>query len=123
MLVDRERQFLSQRRLPQMALIKTRIEGERLILSAPGRPDLELPLQAQTDETLEVAIWRDRCRAEACSASADAWLSDFCKLIAAWFTAASDRRQVDLRYATAADQTAFSDGFPFCWSPKVRWRP
>lgn len=114
MLVDRERQFLSQRRLPQMALIKTRIAGQHLILSAPGRPELELPLQAETDETLEVTVWHDRCRAEACGAAADAWLSEFlqtdCRLV---YQAVGDRRQVDLKYATIDDQTAFSDGFPF----------
>lgn len=114
MLVDRERQFLSQRRLPQMALIKTRIDGTRLILSAPGRADLELPLDAAGDETLEVTVWHDRCQAETCGGAADAWLSEFlqtdCRLV---YQAAGDRRQVDLKYAAAGDQTAFSDGFPF----------
>ncbi|TPQ28711.1 MOSC domain-containing protein [Methylomonas koyamae] len=114
MLIDRDRQFLSQRRLPQMALVKTWIDADRLILSAPGRRDLILPLTASSSETIEVTVWHDQCRAETCGAEADAWLSEFlqtdCRLV---YQAAEDRRQVDLNYATVADQTAFSDGFPF----------
>ncbi|WP_446811103.1 MOSC domain-containing protein [Methylomonas sp. 2BW1-5-20] len=114
MLIDSDRQFLSQRRLPKMALIKTRIEGERLILSAPDQPDLSLPLQAQDGDELEVVVWHDHCRAKTCGDAADAWLSGFlqtdCRLV---YQTDDDVRKVDPNYALDSDQTAFSDGFPF----------
>lgn len=114
MLIDAERQFLSQRRLPQMALIKTRIGRDCLILSAPRQPDLELSLFPTGGDEVEVGIWHDRCLAKTVSAAVDDWLSRFlqtdCRLV---YHPDDQVRQVDQRYAQPADQTAFSDGFPF----------
>ena len=44
MLVDQQGQFLSQRQLPKMSLIKTTITKHHLILSAQGIEDLTLDL-------------------------------------------------------------------------------
>ncbi len=114
MLIDEQQQFLSQRRLPKMALIKTRIDGDQLILSAPGMADLSVPLQGESGETLEVGIWHDQCLAQTTSQQADAWLSGFlgcrCRLV---FHADDSIRPVDPRYAHPTDQTGFADGFPF----------
>lgn len=114
MLVDHERQFLSQRRLPKMALIKTRITEPNLIVSAPGMPELYLSLHPETGNDIEVGIWRDICIAKAVSEQADAWFSSFlqtdCRLV---YHPDESRRQVDQRYAMPSDQTAFADGFPF----------
>ncbi|MBD9356095.1 MOSC domain-containing protein [Methylomonas albis] len=114
MLIDNHRQFLSQRRLPKMALIKTRIENEQLILSAPHQADLALPLRANDGDDIEVVVWHDRCVAKTCGDAADAWLSDFlkadCRLV---YQTDQDIRKVDPNYALDSDQTSFSDGFPF----------
>lgn len=114
MLIDGDRQFLSQRRLPKMALIKTRIEDQQLILSAPNQADLALPLQAQDGDDIEVVVWHDQCIAKTCGDNADAWLSDFlqtdCRLV---YQTDDDIRKVDPNYALDSDQTSFSDGFPF----------
>ncbi len=114
MLVDSNRHFLSQRRLPEMALIGTRIEADQLILSAPGQTDLNLPLHPTDGEELEVIVWHDHCQAKSCGNAADAWLSRFlgieCRLV---YQAEHDVRKVDPNYATDKDQTSFSDGYPF----------
>lgn len=114
MLIDPQHQFLSQRRLPRMALIKTRIENGELILSAPGQPDFAIPLQAEDGETVQVMIWDDHCQAKTVSEEIDQWLSQFlnteCRLV---YHPEHSTRQVDQRYAQPQDQTAFSDGFPF----------
>ncbi len=114
MLVDAEGQFLSQRRLPRMALLHALIAGEALRLSTAGAADLVLPLRAAEDAPeVEVTVWGDRCLAKHVSAEADAWLSralDFpCRLA---LQPDDDLRQVDLNYAASGDMTAFSDGFP-----------
>lgn len=114
MLVDTDRQFLSQRRLPKMALIKTRIESDALILSASGQADLRLPLLEVAGEAIEVTVWDDRCLGIGCGSAADEWLSRFldrdCRLVR---QADVDVRKVDPDYAFDTDQTGFSDGFPF----------
>ncbi len=114
MLIDGQRQFLSQRRLPRMALIKTRIEQDRLILSAPGQEELVLALNPKTGETIEVSIWHDQCQAKTVSAQADQWFARFlqtdCRLV---YHPDDQQRQVDRHYAYPTDQTAYSDGFPF----------
>lgn len=114
MLIDHQHQFLSQRRLPRMALIKTRIEHEQLILSAPDQQDISIPLHAEGGDTLSVEIWHDHCQARTVSSAVDAWLSHFlqtdCRLV---YHPQENVRQVDQRYAQPQDQTAFSDGFPF----------
>ncbi len=75
MLVDENGQFLSQRRLAKMALIKTRISENRLLLSAAGQNELAVPLNSEQGEDVEVLIWNDHCLAKAVGAFADAWLS------------------------------------------------
>ncbi|QPK63840.1 MOSC domain-containing protein [Methylomonas sp. LL1] len=114
MLIDPQHQFLSQRRLPKMALIKTRIEQDALILSAPGLDSLELALNPEGGDDIEVGIWRDHCIAKTVSSAADAWLSQFLQAECRLVYHPDDRtRQVDQRFAQSSDQTAFSDGFPF----------
>lgn len=114
MLVDPQHQFLSQRRLPKMALIKTRIDDDQLILSAPDQEDIAIPLHGNEADTVNVEIWHDQCLAKTVSEQVDAWFSRFlaceCRLV---FHPDDSIRQVDQQYANANDQTAFSDGFPF----------
>ena len=115
MLVDAQQQFLSQRSLPEMALIKTRLTDRQLIVSAPGMPDLSLSLTAPEKATsLNVTVWHDQCAALVVSKIADQWFSDFlqinCQLV---YQPKNSIRTVDQEYALSNDQTSFSDGFPF----------
>ena len=59
MLVDREGQFLSQRKLPRMALIKTALTDEHLILSANGMEDLLIPLNQTDGEIIRSTVWEN----------------------------------------------------------------
>jgi uncharacterized protein YcbX len=113
MLVDSEGEFLSQRRVPRMALVGQRIAAEELILHAVGRRELHLPLTPDSGEWIEVRIWDENCKAQGFGGAADAWLSEVleqpCRLV---FMPDSLSRRVDPDYATETDRTAFSDGFP-----------
>lgn len=114
MLIDRNGLFLSQRRLPKMALIKTRIDADSLLLSAPGQTDLVLPLDGDAGDDVSVEIWNDYCLAKTVGAQADAWFSGFLNADCRLVYHPDDRvRPVDPDYARAGDRTAFSDGFPF----------
>ncbi|WP_456379857.1 MOSC domain-containing protein [Thiolapillus sp.] len=112
MLVDGEGRFLTQRELPRMALVRPRVQGSGLILAAPDMPDLQV--QPDSDEQLQVQIWRDLCTARVMSRVADQWLSEFldvaCRLV---YLPEEQVRQVDQDYANTEDQVGFADGFPF----------
>ena len=114
MVVDATGDFLSQRRLPRMALIQAQIQDDCLQLSAPDKPRLRLPIVTPALAQLPITIWHDAYLAEQVSLEADQWLSDFlgteCRLVK---HPDHQLRQVDLAYAQAGDETAFSDGFPF----------
>jgi len=114
MLVDTQGQFLSQRRLPKMALIKTALTVEQLILSAPHQEDLVLSLAPTNGDVIVSTIWHDQCSARSVSQHADSWFSCFleidCRLV---YLPNEVIRPVDTRYAEATDQVSFSDGFPF----------
>src|SRR5512136_2985267 len=63
MLVDNAGQFLSQRKLPQMALIKTALTDSHLILSASGMENLSLSLVPTGGDTINTTIWNDQFEA------------------------------------------------------------
>lgn len=114
MLIDEEQQFLSQRRLPQMALIKTALADKNLILSAPGISDMSLPLHPCDGEIIPSQIWHDNCAARGVSTEIDQWLSEFlntkCRLV---YQPDDLIRPVDPHYARPGDKVSFADGFPF----------
>ena len=114
MLVDSNRQFLSQRRLPKMALITTALTEDALILSSPGMCELSLPLEPAPREIINSTLWHDQVDTIAVSAEADAWFSQFldmeCRLV---FQPDTIIRPVNPNFAKPEDQTALSDGFPF----------
>ena len=114
MLIDTQGQFLSQRRLPKMALIKTALTPTQLILSASNQPNLALDLTPITGEVIVSTIWHDQCAARNVSAEADLWFSQFletdCRLV---YLPDEVIRPVDVRYAQITDQVGFADGFPF----------
>lgn len=114
MIIDNDRQFLSQRKLPKMALIKTALTDKNLILSAPGMENLSLPLAPVDGQIINSTIWHDQCDARSVSVEADQWLSDFLKLDCRLVYQPDEViRQVDPDYANPNDKVAFSDGFPF----------
>jgi uncharacterized protein YcbX len=114
MLVDTERQFLSQRRLPRMVLIKTALTETKLILSAPGMDKLSLELEPRAGGIINSTIWHDQVDTLAVSAEADEWFSRFlhtnCRLV---YQPDAATRPVNPGFAKPEDQTALSDGFPF----------
>ena len=113
MLVDEGGGFVSQRRHPRMALISTRIAPDRLVVSAPGMPDLEVPLEGEPEGRIDVEVWGDAQRGAPVGGYADRWFGRFlgvrCRLVR---KPEDDVRPVDSAYARSGDQTSFADGFP-----------
>jgi uncharacterized protein YcbX len=114
MLVDDNNQFLSQRRLPKMVLIKTQLTDDQLILSTSTSGTISLPLFPDDGESCLTSIWKDQCPAKTTTKEANQWLSDFlglnCKLV---YQPDEVTRPVDPHYANTTDKVNFTDGFPF----------
>ena len=112
MIVDEEREFLTQREVPRMALVSPRLTGDLLEISASGMP----PLTVSPDvaERTNVTVWRDRCAAIDEGAAAAEWLSTFlevaCRLVR---IPDNEKRRADPGYAGPDDQVGFADGFSF----------
>jgi uncharacterized protein YcbX len=70
-------QFLTQRQLPAMALVRTTLTGTHLQLRAPGMPLLEVPLDGSelSNRAEPVTVWRDTFPARAESEAAAQWFS------------------------------------------------
>lgn len=114
MVVDSSNRFLSQRKLPKMAMVHTYLDGRYLFLSAPSMMPLMLPSKPVGKEC-EVVVWKDTCKAHDMGDEAARWISEFlgvdCRLV---FLPDESRRTVNPNYAPSPDnQVAFSDGFPF----------
>ena len=114
MLIDEQGQFLTQRKLPKMALIKTAILAEQLIVSAPAMPDLSISLKPAIGEWLEATVWEYTGQARSVSKEVDQWFSVFLETPSRMVYHPEDSlRIVDPDYALRTDSVAFSDGFPF----------
>ncbi|WJW76274.1 MOSC domain-containing protein [Thiohalobacter sp. IOR34] len=113
MLVDAEGTFVTARKQPRLALVQTALGPDRLQVTAPGMPQLELPLSPADGERIEVGIWRDRTPAVHPSPEADAWFSDYLGQPLRLVQMTDDiLRPVDPAYGQPGDQVSFADGFP-----------
>jgi uncharacterized protein len=110
MLIDAGKQFLSQRKYPQMALFKLELTEDGLrVLHEPSGDVTRIPYQPQTTEMVDVVVWDDACSGTYVSHELDQYLAIECRLI---YMTDEQIRQVDPRYAGAEHITSFSDGYP-----------
>ena len=111
-VVGEDGEFLSQRELPQMALIETRLTPSALRLKAPGMLRLEVPFASEGD-ILNVRVWDDSIAAVTQGEVADAWFSRYlerpCRLMR--FDPEA-RRLSNVRYTGATEAPyKFADAF------------
>lgn len=113
MLVTPEGNFMSQRKTPEMVLIKTELNNGELTLSMDGKGSHTVPLITPESKKMTVDIWGDSVNASMVGATTDTWLSDVlktpCHLV---FIEDDVVRQCDLKFSNEGDQTGFADGFP-----------
>ncbi len=113
MLVTPGGRFISQRTIPQMALIKTSLEKGQLTLSMQGKKDHIVPMPNPRYVHMSVVLWKDKIQAQRVGDSTDAWLSAALRINCHLVHIADDVvRQVDPEFAQMGDRTGFSDGFP-----------
>lgn len=113
MIVTPEGNFISQRKTPEMVLIKTELNNGELTLSMDGKGSHTVPAVTSTSKKMTVDIWGDGVNASMVGIATDSWLTDIldtpCHLV---FIEDDVERQCDLEFSKKGDQTGFADGFP-----------
>jgi len=115
MVVTREGLFLTQREYPRMATIAPRVEGDVLVVEAPGLSPIRLPLaHAPAAPAIEVLIWDDHVLAADCGDEAAAWFADAvgapCRLVR--FRPDVVRPKISPWTGGLPAAARFSDGYP-----------
>jgi uncharacterized protein len=113
MLVDEEGLFLSQRKLPQMALIYPRFEGDDLVVTAPNMPPLTIPSWSGEGDWIPVRIWRDQLTLPHPNRAHSEWFSAFlgrtCRLV---YLPDTVRRHVEPPFDQPEWRVSLADGYP-----------
>ncbi len=115
MLVDERNQFLTQREIPAMALIKIKIAGGNLTASFSDK-SLVVPIKPDGGGMATVKIWSSKVKGKFYDGAADAWFSEAlgraCHLV---LMPEETKRKVNPFYAVRKfkDTVSFADGYPF----------
>jgi uncharacterized protein len=116
LIIDEEEKFITQRTQPQLALIKTKISGNKLILGHKTKDisPLVIPIHRESIEMVLVTIWQDLVEARIVGKYADEWLSEAldikCRLV---YMHDETQRFVDRTYAADNEIVGFADAYPF----------
>jgi uncharacterized protein YcbX len=113
MVVDEQGEFVSQRELPRMALVRPQLKRSDVVLRAPGMLALHLAIDA-VEQPAQVRVWDDVVPAFDMGAVAAQWFTDFLgrPLRLVRFDP-EHRRLSDLAWTQGAEApNQFSDGYP-----------
>jgi hypothetical protein len=113
MVVDGAGEFVTQRELPRMALVRVQLKHSEVVLRAPGMLALHLSIDA-VEEPVKVRLWNDEVSAFDMGQVAAQWFTDFLgrKLRLVRFD--PEFRRLSSRKWTGEVEALnqFADGFP-----------
>lgn len=113
MIIDEAGTFISQRTLPKLALLRTRIEGEQLVLEGDEIGAISVPLEPSAGEPRRARVWADTCEAISLGEPARSFLERALGTPAELvYMPDQTRRQVDRDYAPEGAIVGFADGYP-----------
>lgn len=113
MVVDERGEFVTQRELPRLALVRPQLKLSEVVLRAPGMLALHLAIDT-VEEAVRVRLWDEDLPAFDMGDTAAQWFSDFLgrKLRLVRFDP-EHRRLSSLKWTGGAEATnQFNDGFP-----------
>lgn len=116
MIVEPENgMFITQREEPRLALVRVKIEEDRLVVSTSGMKNLEVLFSIKgAGDDIEVQVWHDRFMAQVHSQDASEWFSNFlgrkCLFVK---MNKSHTRKVSKKYSISPEnQVGFADAYP-----------
>jgi hypothetical protein len=113
MVVDDQGHFLTQRKLPRMALIHIDLREDCIAISAESMSELTIPLHTKGAETVRVRIWDDSLDALDAGTDAGSWFSKFlgfrCGLVQ---MPEKEARFANPKYALQNSPVSFVDAYP-----------
>jgi len=113
MVVDEHGEFVTQRELPRMALVKPQLKLHEVVLRAPGMLALHLAIDT-VEEPVKVKLWSDEVPAFDMGAIAAQWFTDFLgrRLRLVRFDP-EYKRASNMKWTGGAEAlNQFSDGYP-----------
>jgi uncharacterized protein YcbX len=118
MVVDTEGEFVTQRELPRMALIRPQMKHSEMVLRAPGMLALHIAFD-RVEQPVRVRVWKDEVAAYDMGEIAAQWFSDFLsqpgrpqKLRLVRFDP-EQKRLSNMKWTGGAEaQNQFSDAYP-----------
>lgn len=114
MLVDENKNFLTQREYPKMAAIALKITDDGFTASDSGN-EISIPFEPDSEERATVKIWSSRVKAKFYSDEVNKWFSDILKIKCRLVLMPEDsKRIVNPIYAVKKfeDTVSFADGYP-----------
>ncbi len=110
MIIDEERNFVTQRALPELARIRPAVSDGLVTIDIPGEG--LFPLEV-TNESLRALVWRDWVKAQVGGVAANEALSRFVgKPLRLVHMPDDSFRRVDAGRVTDMRRVSFADGFP-----------
>jgi uncharacterized protein YcbX len=118
MVVDAEGEFVTQRELPRMALVRPQMKHSEMVLRAPGMLALHIAFD-RVEQPVRVRVWQDEVAAYDMGDIAAQWFSDFLsqpgrqrKLRLVRFDP-EHKRLSNLKWTGGVEaQNQFADGYP-----------
>ena len=113
MVTDGDFEFVTQRELPRLALVRPTLKSEELILRAPGMLALHVALD-RVEEGCRARVWNDRVAAYDMGVLCAQWFSDFLgrPLRLVRFDPEHERLADRAWTGAIAAPTALQDGYP-----------
>jgi uncharacterized protein len=114
MVIDQQGRLITQRSRPRLALVRPAIVGDRLRVTAPDMPVLELPLRPEPSVTTTAVVWENACEAVWAGERSAAWFSTALGTPCSLVHMPDDTvRPADPAFAPPGVRVSFADGFPF----------
>jgi uncharacterized protein YcbX len=112
MVVDHGGEVVTARDFPHLLLVTPYLEDGAIRLTAPGLPDLTVPVPDGRDLTL-VRVWDNKLLASVASPAADRWFSAVVGyMMRLVYLDDPTRRPVNPDYGREDDRVSFADGYP-----------
>jgi uncharacterized protein YcbX len=112
MLVDENNRFVTQRENPMLALISVALTPDGLNVSAKCVSTLHIPFRLESDQRIDVTIWKSVCGANLVSKEADDWFTEYmnCRVSLVYMPDTSIR---PTKLQVQPDNiVSFADGYP-----------